>query len=375
MNIIKKLKKSNKVASKNEIDEKLEIDGLEERLNLKILLLGSGESGKSTVLKQLKLINKIELENDELLEYKNGLRRNVLQCMNILTGQLKPHELEYEKPESQDLALLLKKAEEQYLNEDNSYFTSEVASAINFLWTNEPSIKKVWEKRNNFWIMDAAYYYFDNVMRFVDDDFELTEEDYVMSRIMTTGIISTEISIPPLKYTVIDVGGQRNERRKWLHCFDNVSALLFIVNLSGYNSVLFEDNSVNRMKECFDLFKQTANNEIFKNTPIFLLFNKKDLFEEKIRTDSINICEEFADYTGSGDLMDSLSFIEKKFKSAINNGDPDRIQVFHIAARFKRDIKTTWDDVVSKLKDMKKKEIESIIKELKSKNVDTFSSS
>jgi len=88
-------------------------------------------------------------------------------------------------------------------------------------------------------------------------------------------------------------------RRKWLHCFDNVSALLFIVNLSGYNSVLFEDNSVNRMKECFDLFKQTANNEIFKNTPIFLLFNKKDLFEEKIRTDSINICEEFADYTGN----------------------------------------------------------------------------
>ena len=49
----------------------------------------------------MKLINKIELENDELLEYKNGLRRNVLQCMNILTGQLKPHELEYEKPESQ----------------------------------------------------------------------------------------------------------------------------------------------------------------------------------------------------------------------------------------------------------------------------------
>jgi len=53
------------------------------------------------------------------------------------------------------------------------------------------------------------------------------------------------------------------------------------------------------MQECFNLFKQTANNEIFKTTPIFLLFNKKDLFEEKIRTESINICEEFADYTGN----------------------------------------------------------------------------
>jgi len=89
------------------------------------------------------------------------------------------------------------------------------------------------------------------------------------------------------------------KRRKWLHCFDNVSALLFIVNLNGYNSVLYEDNSVNRMQECFNLFKQTANNEIFKDTPIFLLFNKKDLFEEKIRIESINICEEFSDYTGN----------------------------------------------------------------------------
>ncbi|KAG4098294.1 guanine nucleotide binding protein, alpha subunit [Neocallimastix lanati (nom. inval.)] len=373
MNIIKKLKK-NKVNSKDLLDDRLEIDALEEKLNLKILLLGSGESGKSTILKQLKLIHKIELQNDEKEEYKIGLRRNAVQCMNILTDQINNHNLEFEMPESKELSSFLKTTEEVSLNDEENHFTKEVASAIDFLWTKEPSVKRMWEKRNDFWIMDAAYYYFDNVMRFVDEDFELTEEDYVMSRIMTTGIISTEINVPPLKFTVIDVGGQRNERRKWLHCFDNVSALLFIVNLNGYNSVLYEDNSVNRMQECFNLFKQTANNEIFKDTPIFLLFNKKDLFEEKIRIESINICEEFSDYTGSGDLMDSLNFIEKKFKSVLNNGDPNRVQVFHIAARFKRDIKTTWDDVVSKLKEINKKELESALKELKSRNVEIYSS-
>jgi len=374
MNIIKKLKKNNKVNSKSLLDEQLQIDGLENRLNLKILLLGSGESGKSTILKQLKLIHKIELKNDEKEEYKAGLKRNALQCMNILTEQVQAHDLEFEMPESKEYSRLLKAAEELSLNDDENHFTKEVAEAIDFLWTKEPSIKKVWDKKNDFWIMDAAYYYFDNVMRFIDEDFELTEEDYVMSRIMTTGIISTEINIFPLKFTVIDVGGQRNERRKWLHCFDNVNALLYIVNLSGYNTVLYEDNSVNRMQECFNLFKQTANNEIFKNTPIFLLFNKKDLFEEKIRTDSINVCEEFSDYTGSGDLMDSLNFIEKKFKSALNNGDPNRVQVFHIAARFKRDIKTTWDDVIAKLKEINKKELDLILKELKAKNVESYSS-
>lgn len=48
------------------------------------------------------------------------------------------------------------------------------------------------------------------------------------------------------KFSVVDVGGQRSERRKWIHCFDDVKAIIFVVALSGYNQVLFEDNSVNR---------------------------------------------------------------------------------------------------------------------------------
>jgi len=68
--------------------------------NFFIIHTGSGESGKSTILKQLKLIHKIELKNDEKEEYKAGLKRNALQCMNILTEQVQAHDLEFEMPES-----------------------------------------------------------------------------------------------------------------------------------------------------------------------------------------------------------------------------------------------------------------------------------
>jgi hypothetical protein len=36
------------------------------------------------------------------------------------------------------------------------------------------------------------------------------------------------------KFRLVDVGGQKSERRKWLHCFDDVKVVLFIVDLSGY---------------------------------------------------------------------------------------------------------------------------------------------
>jgi guanine nucleotide-binding protein G(i) subunit alpha len=40
---------------------------------------------------------------------------------------------------------------------------------------------------------------------------------------------------------MFDVGGQRSERRKWIHCFDSVSSIIFCVALSEYDQVLLEE--------------------------------------------------------------------------------------------------------------------------------------
>ena len=42
-------------------------------------------------------------------------------------------------------------------------------------------------------------------------------------------------------HRVVDVGGQRSERRKWIQCFDDVRAVLFVCALSGYDMTLYED--------------------------------------------------------------------------------------------------------------------------------------
>lgn len=42
---------------------------------------------------------------------------------------------------------------------------------------------------------------------------------------------------------MFDVGGQRSERKKWIHCFENVTSIIFCVALSEYDQVLLEESS------------------------------------------------------------------------------------------------------------------------------------
>ena len=83
-------------------------------------------------------------------------------------------------------------------------------------------------------------------------------------------------------FRIFDVGGQRNERRKWIHAFDNVNAVVFVAAMSEYDQVLFEDETQNRMEEALQLFDQIINSKWFKTTSMILILNKKDLFEMKL---------------------------------------------------------------------------------------------
>lgn len=59
---------------------------------------------------------------------------------------------------------------------------------------------------------------------------------------------------------MFDVGGQRDERRKWIQCFNDVTAIIFVTACSSYNMVLREDPTQNRLRESLDLFKSIWNN-------------------------------------------------------------------------------------------------------------------
>lgn len=76
-----------------------------------------------------------------------------------------------------------------------------------------------------------------------------TDQDILRARLRTTGISETIFDVGGLIYRMFDVGGQRSERKKWIHVFDNVQAILFLVAISAYDSVLIEDRNSARLPQ------------------------------------------------------------------------------------------------------------------------------
>ncbi len=104
------------------------------------------------------------------------------------------------------------------------------------------------------------------------------------------------------------------------------------------------------MNESLKLFEDVVKNPIFKNTPIFVFLNKKDLFEEMIQKVSIKKC--FPDYQGPDkDMNAALEFIQQKFRDVLHQHVPEKPLPIHIiAARVRRDMKLAFGEVKDNLK-------------------------
>jgi len=352
-------------ASKPETDEKtsrldayLDQQSAVDNATFKILLLGAGESGKSTVVKQLKSIYKLPIDAVELQSFATNMHRNTVQSMQTFIEAALTLEIPFTDAEDQRRAT---EVEDFVFDAETKRMPVAIADDIAALWQSD-TIQQTYKRRSEFYFLDASEYYFTNVQRMVAEDFTPSEEDMVMTRIRTTGISVTEFTEGNVMYRVVDVGGQRSERRKWIHCFDDVKALLFVVSLAGYDQVMFEDPTQNRMHEQLALFAQIVNTAQFKNTPIFVFLNKKDLFEQMMRTTPLSKC--FPEYTGGDDVQAALEFIKQQFISKVQD-QPKVLHFAYVSARFKKDIRWAWDEVKETMGEVYKSAIAKAAKDLK----------
>jgi len=188
----------------------------------------------------------------------------------------------------------------------------KLAPLIAQLWA-DPGIQITYENRAMYYLTDSANYFLDKIETLVASDYIPTEDDLFRCRTRSTAILEEQFDIEGNKFRMIDVGGQRNERKKWIHCFSGVTALFFVVAISEYDMVLFEDGATNRIKEALDVFEDVVNNQFMKNIPVMLFLNKRDLFAEKIEK-KVPLTIAFPEYKEAQTLEGATAYIRKEFE-------------------------------------------------------------
>lgn len=178
-----------------------------------------------------------------------------------------------------------------------------------------------------------------NIKNAMKNNFEPTNEQITKIRLKTTGLNTMTFVNDETEYSIVDVGGQTNERKKWKNCFENVNLVLFIISLSEYDEIQFIEGTGMRMEESLTVFEDTVNGEIFKNTPFILWFNKSDELEKKLsREDRLKLL--YKDYDKGQNVEEATKFIINKFMSKVK-GNKDRIKLLVKNAINQSDVKET----------------------------------
>jgi len=354
-----------------------------ERLNKqskKLLLLGTGSSGKSTLFKSLKIITNDQNMDTETIESRHVIRQNCVA--GILTLLKKSQELYDSQPERNSQCLVtmddeIVQAIQLVVNYGGENFSEmldynevqELGRAIFMLWSLD-AVKATFSRRGNTYSFpDNMDYFFAKVPEIMSEQYSPSVEDSLKCRVRTTGMIEYKYDIKDNEFVLYDVGGQRNERKKWIHHFAGVAAVLFVCALNHYHAVLFEDEQKNALHEAIELFTEICNSKWFKKSELILFLNKDDLFREKLKA-GVSLSECFSpqarwlglpwegpDYvsmaTGNDDADDkknfdecysaAIKFIQDAFISVNNN--QNRVIFCHVTCATDQDTvqKVFWD--------------------------------
>ncbi|XP_069046494.1 guanine nucleotide-binding protein G(t) subunit alpha-2 [Lepisosteus oculatus] len=322
-----------------ELEKKLQEDADKESKTVKLLLLGAGESGKSTIVKQMKIIHQDGYSEQECLEFRAIIYGNILQSIVAIIRAMSTLGIDYGEPsKAEDGQKLFNLAD----SIEEGTMPAELVTVIKKLW-KDSGVQACFERAAEYQLNDSAAYYLNELDRITAPNYLPNEQDVLRSRVKTTGIIEEQFSFKDVHFRMFDVGGQRSERKKWIHCFEGVTCIIFCGALSAYDMVLVEDDEVNRMHESLHLFNSICNHKFFAATSIVLFLNKKDLFLEKVKKVHLSIC--FPDYDGPNTFEDAGNYIKNQFLDLNMRKDVKEIYSHMTCATDTQNVKFVFDAV------------------------------
>ncbi|TNN30198.1 Guanine nucleotide-binding protein G(q) subunit alpha [Liparis tanakae] len=259
------------------IDRRLRRERRDLHREYKLLLLGTGESGKSTFIKQMRIIHGSGYSDEDRRDFSRLVYQNIFSAMQAMIQAMDALQIPYKYEQNQANASMVRGVDVVTV----TTLSDPHAEAIGGLWS-DPGIQECYGQRRKYQLSDSANYFLNDIVRISETRYLPTQQDVLRVRAPTTGILEYVFTLESVRFRMVDVGGQRSERRKWLHCFEGVTSIMFLVAISEYDQQLAESVGESRMQESLALFQTIVASGWFRGSSVLLFLNKRDVLEEKI---------------------------------------------------------------------------------------------
>ncbi|KAH6897851.1 heterotrimeric G-protein alpha subunit, GPA3-like protein [Coprinopsis sp. MPI-PUGE-AT-0042] len=302
-------------ARSDKIDEQIEEESIRRRLRKEytILLMGTDQSETSTMVKHMKINHMTGFSPDELHQFRPVVYKNVIESAHQVLNYMAKAGLNCVNYSNRALADKIL----DFRATGHPFFSVDIAEAIDQVW-KDPIITEIMDDLYGpFALADSATvcYFLSEALRIGQPNYMPNEMDVLRAHHQPVGISETRFSMNQLAtLQMIDVGSQRSDRKKWIHCFENVTSIIFCAALSDYDQVLREDKTQNRMVESLTLWESVVNSRWFLRTSFILFLTKIDVFKNKLP--KVPLEHYFPEYTGGTDINKAAKYILWKFMQA-----------------------------------------------------------
>lgn len=286
-----------------------------------VLLLGAAETGKSTIMRQMRIIHNGEMSPVSLRSYKKDVLGNALICTLNLLKAVRNSGLPWSSSRTVEAASVLENlsaATWGLEGNDNLYahIPTNHASYISLIWQDEAS-QKCWQRANEFDLPESTAYYMSSIERLATEPFTPSQEDVLRLRLPTSETTVNDFTNDGWTFRITDIGGQKGSRRRWVRIFDGINAIIFLAALSEYDQVWHledeEEEGKNRLELSLEIFQEVLRYPGFDRTSIIVFLNKTDVLEQRILTSDLE--KYFPDYTGpKRDATSATRYIQERFQ-------------------------------------------------------------
>eukprot|EP01084_Bolivina_argentea_P206642 352737_1 len=239
----------------------------------RILLMGLKSCGKTTIFQQIKEIftfgTSIPLK--ERINYINTIR---LECIDAIITLVKISN------KNQNLTAL------QSLSIHNENDLQKIAEIMSNIWRKNNKFKHTlsYLYLYNVHLNDNIAYFLDNIKRIMDKDFYecISFEDIIKYQTNDNFTRKCFWSNNANNYEIIDIGS--NFDMNTVRNINIVDTIAYVVSLSDYCVYIkHNDKSVNAMLRSLEYFQEICNDKYFKKCKLCVIFNKVDLFRQRLR--------------------------------------------------------------------------------------------